>query len=285
MFTPVPNRLNVWGLFTALSLMLRVPVNGPVVVGVNVTLTVQLEAAASVAGETGQVLVSAKLPVVEILEKVKGVAWLLVTVTVWAALVVFTTWLPKFNDCDDDAEESDTAATCNKMETVLSELLVTAKSSLPSLLKSPMATDKGTLPVAGDEGEAVNVPSPLPNRIVTVLLAKFGTAKSNFPSPLKSPTATEFGALPVAGDEAVGVKVPSPFPNRIVTLLLLLLATAKSGFPSPLKSPIATEFGLVPVAGDEGEAVNVPSPLPNRIVTVLPKVLATAKSSFPSPLK
>src|SRR5579859_8286151 len=104
--------------------MLRVPVNGPVVGGVNVTLTVQLAPAASVTGETGQVLLlTAKLPIVEMLEKVKGVAWLLVTVTVWAALVVFTTWLPKFNDCDDDAEESDTAATCNKMETVLSELL------------------------------------------------------------------------------------------------------------------------------------------------------------------
>src|SRR5579864_3203891 len=102
------------------------------VVGVKVTLTVQLAPAASVAGETGQVLVSAKLPVVEILEKVKGVAWLLVTVTVWAALVVFTTWLPKFNDCDDDEEERVTGPTLKRTDTLLSPLLATARSSRPS---------------------------------------------------------------------------------------------------------------------------------------------------------
>jgi hypothetical protein len=45
--TPLPVRDTVWGLLFALSVIVRVPVRDPVVVGVKVTLIVQLAAAAS----------------------------------------------------------------------------------------------------------------------------------------------------------------------------------------------------------------------------------------------
>src|SRR5882757_2065757 len=76
--------------------------------------------------------------------------------------------------------------------TVLLKVFATARSDLPSPLKSPTATDSGLLPVDG-LAAAVNVPSPLPNRTVTVLLKVFATAKSGLPSPLKSPTAIDSG--------------------------------------------------------------------------------------------
>lgn len=53
---PVPERLMVCGLLPALSEMVIAPVNGPTVVGVNVTLIVQLPPAAT---ELPQVLVCA----------------------------------------------------------------------------------------------------------------------------------------------------------------------------------------------------------------------------------
>ena len=54
---PVPARLTVCGLVAALSLMVIAPVSAPPAVGVNVTLIVQLAAAARVAGASGQLLV------------------------------------------------------------------------------------------------------------------------------------------------------------------------------------------------------------------------------------
>src|SRR5947208_6327731 len=57
--TPEPVRLAVWGLPVALSVTLRVAVRVPVAVGLNVTLIVQLDAAATL---VPQVLVCAKSP-------------------------------------------------------------------------------------------------------------------------------------------------------------------------------------------------------------------------------
>ena len=48
---PVPVRFTVCGLFQALSLTVSVPLRVPEAVGVNVTLMVQLELAAKVAGQ------------------------------------------------------------------------------------------------------------------------------------------------------------------------------------------------------------------------------------------
>src|SRR2546426_2216121 len=75
----------------------------------------------------------------------------------------------------------------------------TARSSLPSPLKSPVATNA---PDTGYVLPAGNVPSPLLIKIPNdcALQSKgahrFETAKSGFPSPLKSPTAIATGSAP-----------------------------------------------------------------------------------------
>jgi hypothetical protein len=96
---PVPARLTVCGLPPALSAMLTEAVRFPMPPGVNATLIVQLAFAAT---EPGHVLVTAKspgsVPVAPILVIAKAPFPLLVSVTVWAALVVFKFWLAKVRD-------------------------------------------------------------------------------------------------------------------------------------------------------------------------------------------
>jgi hypothetical protein len=65
---------------------------------------------------------------------------------------------------------------------------VTARSGIPSPLKSPTASWLGPDPEAGLEPAIVNVPSPFPSRIVTTLELAFNTPMSSLPSPLKSAT-------------------------------------------------------------------------------------------------
>src|SRR5215472_8964782 len=89
---PVPVRLMVTGLPTELSVMVTDPVRVPVVVGVNVTLMVQVACDHRL---DGQLLVSAKSPLAAILLIVSGSLPVFVTVTVWGELVVPTCWLPK----------------------------------------------------------------------------------------------------------------------------------------------------------------------------------------------
>jgi hypothetical protein len=81
--------------------------------------------------------------------------------------------------------------------------LATAKSSFPSPLKSPTATEEGPGPAATDEA-SVKFPVPSPNKMETVLSLELTTARSCLPSPLKSATASELGILPAAGEEAKG---------------------------------------------------------------------------------
>jgi hypothetical protein len=88
---PVPVRLMVCGLLLALSVMVSVPDWGPVAVGPNVMLTMQLPWAAS---WLPHVLVWVYAAGVVIEEIVTAVGCLLVTVTVFATLVVVTAWLP-----------------------------------------------------------------------------------------------------------------------------------------------------------------------------------------------
>jgi hypothetical protein len=97
---PDPVRLTVCGLPLALSVMVRVPLRVPVAVGVKVTLIAQVEPAAT---PLPQLFVSAKSPVVAMLEKCTGVVPLLVKVTACAALVVPTAWLANVKlvvDCE-----------------------------------------------------------------------------------------------------------------------------------------------------------------------------------------
>jgi hypothetical protein len=48
---PAPLKPTIWGLPAALSLIVTVPVRAPVTVGVNVTLIVQVDPAARLAGQ------------------------------------------------------------------------------------------------------------------------------------------------------------------------------------------------------------------------------------------
>jgi hypothetical protein len=94
----VPVSGTVCGLPGALSVMVKVPVRVPAIVGVNVTLIVQLAFTASIAGVIGQavvpVLVSAKSPDLAMEMIVRGPVPVFVSVTVCAGLVVFRSWLP-----------------------------------------------------------------------------------------------------------------------------------------------------------------------------------------------
>jgi hypothetical protein len=93
-FAPVPVSVIVCGLPVRLSAMLTAAVRVPAAVGLNVTLIEQFALAASVAGLSGQVLVSAKsglfVPLTVIAVMVNAAVPLLVNVTLCAALVVPT---------------------------------------------------------------------------------------------------------------------------------------------------------------------------------------------------
>jgi hypothetical protein len=87
-YLPVPVRVEVCGLPTALSATFNVPVLVPVAVGVNVTLILQLVLAARL---VVQVLVETlKSPVVEIAMLFSATVCLLASVNTLAALVVPT---------------------------------------------------------------------------------------------------------------------------------------------------------------------------------------------------
>ena len=75
-----------------------------------------------------------------------------------------------------------------------------AKSSFPSLLKSPAMSELGPLPLALPVprlGWTLNVPSPFPSIIVTVLSPLFAMARSSFPSPSKSAAISPLELVPV----------------------------------------------------------------------------------------
>jgi hypothetical protein len=89
---PVPDRDTLWDELVALSLMMSVPVRVPAVVGVKVTLMVQVDPTASV---LPQVLVCAKSPLMLIPVTVRLAVPELLNVTALAAVVEPTTSLPK----------------------------------------------------------------------------------------------------------------------------------------------------------------------------------------------
>src|SRR5258708_19102448 len=93
--------------------------------------------------------------------------------------------------------------------------LATARSSLPSQLKSPTATDRELDP-APKSTAGPKVPSPLPSSTETLFEPTLATAKSSSPSPLKSPTTTETRLDP-APKFTAAPKQPSPLPTRTQT--------------------------------------------------------------------
>jgi len=93
---PVPERVAVCGLPVALSVRVTEAAKDPLAAGMNVTLTVQLAPAATL---PPQLLLCAKspgfAPVSLMLLMLKAALPVLLSVEVWAELVVPTAWLPK----------------------------------------------------------------------------------------------------------------------------------------------------------------------------------------------
>ena len=171
--------------------------------------------------------------------------------------------------------------------TLLPSGLATARSRMPSPLKSPVARACGPAPVAnGLPLAGVNPPELTPRSMVTVPSVVLAIARSRLPSPLKSPVMIACGPLPTANGLTAAVKPPAPLPSSSVTLLLAVLAIARSRMPSRLKSPTAIPDGLLPTAkGLPLAAAKLPEPVPSNTVTVEAPKLAIARSSLPSPLK
>src|SRR5215831_14968134 len=92
----------------------------------------------------------------------------LVSVTVWVGLVVFISWVAKVRLVGESETIGPPALPFNRMETVLEALLVTARSSFPSALKSPATTELG-LVLVGISVWFWKVPSPFPSRMEKVL--------------------------------------------------------------------------------------------------------------------
>ena len=172
----------------------------------------------------------------------------------------------------------------------------TAKSGLPSPLKSPMLRDWAPLAAKETWGAKEGVVAPVAvvlSRMEASLLFKFAVAKSGFPSPLMSPMLTETGPLAVA-KSTLGAKLGVVAPagvvlSRMEALLLKRFAVTKSDFPSPLMSPMLTKKGPLAVAKVTWEAKEgVVAPVGvvlSRMEAVVSSLFATAKSGFPSPLK
>src|SRR5881398_2775514 len=82
-----------------------------------------------------------------------------------SAVTITPGWLTMTGDV---AVENVPSPFPNRIVTVLSLRFTTARSSSPSLLKSPRTSVKGPCPTGTGEPEAaLNVPSPLPSRMLT----------------------------------------------------------------------------------------------------------------------
>ncbi len=98
---PVPDSATVCGLFEALSLIVSVPVSTPTTVGVKVTLIWQVFPTASVLPQGFVAAASAKSPLVVMLLMFSVALPVLLTVTVFPALVSPTTTLPHAREVGD----------------------------------------------------------------------------------------------------------------------------------------------------------------------------------------
>ena len=121
----------------------------------------------------------------------------------------------------------------------------TAKSVLPSPLKSPVAKYDGIPEIGGLVVSAVKVPSPLPRRMSTVELSAVDNGQvGNSISIEICDHDLRRHRQGKPGTEAItgSANVPSPLPSRIAISFEPYKGTAKSGIPSPLKS--ATDDGI-----------------------------------------
>ncbi len=169
--------------------------------------------------------------------------------------------------------------------------LAVAKSGLPSPLKSPVATDTGSVPTRGLEvfGQQ-NPPAPSPRRTAALSERLLATSTSFFAFPLMSAATTDSGLLMPSRTEKATLKLPVPSPRRTDRLPSSLrgspsrLATTRSAMPSESKSPTTTDVGASPTA-TSGAAVKLPLPSPKKIETLSASETTTARSALASLLK
>ena len=172
----------------------------------------------------------------------------------------------------------------SRLDTLVTPLLVTARSALPSPLKLPTATPRGV--VLTVNGVAVpKPPVPLPSSTEMVVPPELVTARSGALPALKAPTVTAKGLAPTAKLVAAP-KLPVPVPKRTDTLFVVAFAITRSLVVPASNLPTATDVAPVPPAiGTLVAAPNPPTPLPRRIDTLFVVKLATARSRFASALK
>ena len=115
---------------------------------------------------------------------------------------------------------------CLITDTVLSELLATAKSGLPSPSMSHILTERGFAPVAKSTFAAkLTVPGvEVLLKTDTVLGTEIAATKSGLPSPFISPKLTEKAPMPVVKSTLVAkLTVPEVEVLRNTDTVLLLL--------------------------------------------------------------
>ena len=137
--TPVPVKLTVCGLPLALSVKLSEALRLPVADGVNVTLTVQVLLGVTVAPVQVSALVAKSLafvPLIVTVETVRLAVPVLVTVSVWAGLVVLVVWLLKLKL---EAEKLTAAA---EVEAKLDTRFETLTVPIPVAKSHPVAAPK-----------------------------------------------------------------------------------------------------------------------------------------------
>src|SRR5437588_8550090 len=145
-------------------------------------------------------------------------------------------------------------------------MLDTARSCLPSPLKSPTAIERGLLHTPKLVA-ALKLPAPLPNK--TDMLSEFwlATAKSCLPSPLKSPTANERGAVPapklVAAAKLTGLHVTA----GVVTVNMKVFVVVNPRLSNAVTVTVYTPAGCASVTRTT-PVVGLPANLPLNLVEV-----------------
>lgn len=234
--TPVPLKVICCGLPAALSEMEMLPISLPSMVGVYVTEIVQLSPAPS---DELQLFVCAKSPVVEKLMFSNVPVPVLVSVTVWAALVVLRTWLPKLSVVAERLTNDATPVPCKAIDCGLPEAL------------SVIATEPRRRPSAS----GANV----------IAMAQFAPAATEVPQLLvcpKSPAATIEMTVRVAVPVLVSVTlcaeldVPTCWPLNVKLVAERLTAGAR---PVPVRPTVC---GLL-------EALSIIVTVPLRVPVVV----------------
>jgi hypothetical protein len=272
---PVPLRLTVCGLPTALSVNLSVPVVAPVAVGANFTLTLHLEPAEML--DPQELLEIAKLALTAMLENVSDTFWLLVTVTDWDELVLPTDTVPKLREL----AESVTGVLPVPERLTVCGLVNEASVNVSVPEIEPVVVGENVTPTVHLAPAAMLVPQVLLATAKLALAAMLLNVSATFSllvrvtllAELVLPTAT-VPRLKLVAESVTGVL---PVPDRLTVCGLLDAASVKVSVP--VDAPISvgekvTPTVQVPLAATLEPQVLLEIPKP-AVVAMLEKLTAT----------